>query len=186
MMTKISVDLQGHYCNHWPYVIIQLNGIELFHQPVVETITLDFDVVCNQKNLLEFEHYSKSFGENGVWDTDPSRNQDCFVQIKDIRFDDVSIDTIKHELTFISKWNERSDPEQIKNFSRIDNCNGFMNFNGVIGLEFDTPVYSWLIKEKFIKKQLLNDVIFNKSGNRKFDYEYILNQIDKIKQIIND
>jgi hypothetical protein len=186
MMTKISVDLQGHYYNHWPYVIIRLNGIELFHQSVVETITLDFDVACNQKNLLEFEHYSKSFGENGVWDTDPSRNQDCFVQIKDIRFDDVSIDTIKHELTFISKWNERSDPEQIKNFSRIDNCNGLMNFNGVIGLEFDTPVYSWLIKEKFIKKQLLNDVIFNKSGNRKFDYEYILNQIDKIKQIIND
>jgi hypothetical protein len=55
----------------------------------------------------------------------------------------------------------------------------------VIGVEFDTPVYNWLIEEKFIKKQSTNNAIFNKSGNRRFDYKYILAQIDKIKQIIN-
>jgi hypothetical protein len=68
----------------------------------------------------------------------------------------------------------------------IDNCAGQLNFNGIIKLEFDTPVYSWLIKEKFIKKQPLNNAVFNKSGNRRFDYKYILDKIDKIKQIIND
>jgi len=182
-MTKISIDLQGHYCNHWPWVIVRLNGIELFNQQVIESIKLDFDVVCNQHNLLEFEHYGKSFGANGVWDT--TDQQDCFAQIKDIRFDDVSVDDIRFGLTFISKWNQDSDPEQVKNFSTIDNCNGHMNFNGVIGLEFDTPVYSWLIKEKFIKKQSLDNAIFDKSGNRRFDYKYILDKIDKIKQIIN-
>jgi hypothetical protein len=184
-MTKISIDLQGHYCNHWPWVIVKLNGIELFNQQVIESIKLDFDVVCDQHNLLEFEHYGKSFGTNGVWDT--TSELDCFAQINDIRFDDVSVDRIIISgLTFISKWNQDSDPEQVKNFSTINNCNGLMNFNGVIGLEFDTPVYSWLIKEKFIKKQLADDVVFNKSGNRRFDYKYILDKIDKIKQIIND
>lgn len=183
-MTKISIDLQGHYCNHWPWVIVRLNGIELFNQQVIQSIKLDFDVVCDQHNLLEFEHYGKSFGTNGVWDT--TAELDCFVQINDIRFDDVSVDNIIiSSLTFISKWNQDSDPEQVKNFSTIDHCNGLMNFNGVIGVEFDTPVYNWLIEEKFIKKQSTNNAIFNKSGNRRFDYKYILAQIDKIKQIIN-
>jgi hypothetical protein len=184
-MTKISIDLQGYYCNHWPWVVVRLNGIELFNQQAIESITLDFDVVCNQTNLLEFEHYGKNFGENGVWDTDLSNHQDCFVQINDIRFNDVSIDTIRHELTFISRWNEKSDPEQVKNFSTIYHCNGLMNFNGVIRLEFDIPVYSWLIKEKFIKKDLTDHSIFNKSGSRRFDYKYVLDKINKIKQIIN-
>jgi hypothetical protein len=165
-------------------VIVRLNGIELFNQQVIESIKLDFDVACDQHNLLEFEHYGKSFGTNGVWDT--TSELDCFVQINDIRFDDVSVDNIIISgLTFISKWNQDSDPEQVKNFSTIDHCNGLMNFNGVIGVEFDTPVYNWLIEEKFIKKQSTNNAIFNKSGNRRFDYKYILAQIDKIKQIIN-
>ncbi len=184
-MTKISIDLQGHYCNHWPWVVVRLNGIELFNQQVIESITVDFDVVCNQHNLLEFEHYGKNFGENGVWDTNLSSHQDCFAQINDIRFDDVSIDNVRHELTFISRWNEKSDLEQVKNFSTINHCNGLMNFNGVIELEFDTPVYSWLINEKFIKKNVANNPIFNKSGNRRFDYKYVLDKINKIKQIIN-
>jgi hypothetical protein len=47
-------------------------------------------------------------------------------------------------------------------------------------------VYSWLIKEKFIKTQSINDTIIDRSGNRRFDYKYILDKIDKIKQIIND
>jgi hypothetical protein len=182
-MTKISIDLQGHYCNHWPWVIVRLNGIELFNQQVVETMSLDFSVVCDQHNLLEFEHYDKSFGINGVWDT--TSELDCFAQINDVRFDNVSVDNIISVLPFISKWTQDSDPEQVKNFSMINNCNGLMNFNGVIGLEFDIPVYDWLIKEKFIKKQSINDTIVDRSGNRRFDYKYILNQIDKIKKIIN-
>ena len=185
-MTKISIDLQGYYCNHWPYVIIRLNDKELFNQQVIETITLDFDFECDQKNLLEFEHYGKRFGINGIWDTDLSAGQDCFAQIRDIRFDDVSLEHIINELTFISNWEEGSDLNLIQNFSVIDNCAGQLNFNGIIKLEFDTPVYSWLIKEKFIKKQSLDNAVFNKSGNRRFDYKYILDKIDKIKQIIND
>ena len=183
-MTNISIDLQGHYCNHWPWVIVRLNGIELFNQQVIDAISLNFDVACDQHNLLEFEHYGKSFGSNGVWDT--TSELDCFAQINDVKFDDVSVDNIISGLTFISKWSQDSDPEQVKNFSTIKNCNGQMNFNGVIELEFDTPVYDWLIKEKFIKTQSINDTIVDRSGNRRFDYKYILNQISKIKQIIND
>jgi hypothetical protein len=182
-MTKISIDLQGHYCNHWPWVIVRLNGIELFNQQVIESISLNFDVACDRHNLLEFEHYGKSFGDDGIWDT--TSQLDCFAQINDVRFDDVSVDNIISELTFISRWTQYSDPEQVKIFSTINNCNGLMNFNGVIRLEFDTPVYDWLIKEKFIKKQSINDIIVDRSGNRRFDYKYILNQISKIKQIIN-
>ena len=97
----------------------------------------------------------------------------------------MSLEHIINELTFVSNWDEGSDLNLIQNFSVIDNCAGQLNFNGIIKLEFDTPVYSWLIKEKFIKKQPLNNAVFNKSGNRRFDYKYILDKIDKIKQIIN-
>jgi len=183
-MTKISIDLQGHYCNHWPYLSITLNGVELFNQQVVESMTLDFDVACDQKNLLEFEHYNKSFGTNGVWDTDLSTQQDCFVQIKDIRFDDVSVDGIIVELTFISKWNQYSDPEQVKHFSTINNCNGLMNFNGVIGLEFNTPVYDWLIVKKY-KEPIDKNIAYFSNHTARWHYEEDIRILDEIKNLMD-
>ena len=184
-MTNISIDLQGHYCNHWPYVIIRLNDVELFNQQVIESITLEFDVSCNEKNILEFEHYGKNFGDNGIWDTNPRTQQDCFVQIKDIRFDDVSIDDIRAQLTFISKWKEGTDPKQIENFSTIPNCDGLMNFNGTIGLEFDTPVYDWMIIKKY-KRSIDKTIAYFSNHTARWHYEEdikILNDIKGLMQI---
>jgi hypothetical protein len=181
-MTKISIDLQGYYCNHWPWVIVRLNGIELFNQQVIESIKLDFDVVCDQHNLLEFEHYGKSFGANGVWDT--TSELDCFAQIKDIRFDDVSVDNIVSGLTFISKWSENSDPDQVKNFSTINNCNGLMNFNGVISLEFDMPVYNWLIVKKY-KKPIDKNIAYFSNHTARWHYEEDIRILDEIKNLMD-
>ena len=181
-MTKISIDLQGYYCNHWPWVAVKLNGIELFNQQVVESITLDFDVVCDQTNLLEFEHYGKSFGTNGIWDSGPE--QDCFAQILDIRFDDVSVDNIVSGLTFISKWSQGSDPDQVKNFSTINNCNGLMNFNGVIGLEFDMPVYDWLIVKKY-KKPIDKNIAYFSNHTARWHYEEDIRILDEIKNLMD-
>lgn len=182
LMTKISIDLQGHYCNHWPWVIVRLNGDELFNQQVVDSITADFEVSCNQTNLLEFEHYGKSFGTNGVWDS--TAQQDCFVQIKDIRFDDVSIDDIRTSLAFISKWDDGTDPEQIENFSIIPNCDGLMNFNGTIRLEFDTPVYDWMIVKKY-KKPIDKNIAYFSNHTARWHYEEDLKILDEIKNLMN-
>lgn len=181
-MTKISIDLQGHYCNHWPYLSVRLNGIELFNQQVIESMTLDFDVACDQKNLLEFEHYGKSFGINGIWDS--TSEQDCFAQIKDIRFDDVSVDDIKTQLTFISKWRDGDDPTQIENFSIINNCDGLMNFNGTIGLEFDTPVYDWMIVKKY-KKPIDKNIAYFSNHTARWHYEEDIKILNEIKSLMD-
>lgn len=184
-MTKISIDLQGHYCNHWPYVSIRLNNAELFNQQVIESITVEFEVNCDKTNLLEFEHYGKSFGTNGIWDTNTRTQQDCFAQIKDVRFDDVSIDDIRSRLTFISKWKEGTDPQQIENFSVISNCDGLMNFNGTIGLEFDTPVYDWMIIKKY-KRPIDKTIAYFSNHTARWHYEEdikILNDIKELMQI---
>jgi hypothetical protein len=181
-MTKISIDLRGHYCNHWPWVIVRLNGNELFNQQVIESITMDFDLVCDQHNLLEFEHYGKSFGTNGIWDSTPE--QDCFAQITDIRFDDVSIDNIVSGLTFISKWSQDSDPDQVENFSTINNCNGLMNFNGVISLEFDMPVYDWLIVKKY-KKPIDKNIAYFSNHTSRWHYEEDIRILDEIKNLMD-
>jgi len=181
-MTKISIDLRGHYCNHWPWMIVRLNGIELFNQQVVESISVDFDVECNQKNLLEFEHHGKRFGTNGIWDT--TAQQDCFAVIKDIRFDDVSVDKIISELTFISKWHPGANPAQVENFSVINNCNGSMNFNGVIELEFETPVYDWLIIKKY-KKPVDKNISYFSNHTARWHYEEDLKILDEIKNLMD-
>jgi len=180
-MTKISIDLQGFFCNHWPWVVVRLNGIELFNQQVIDLITLDFNVACDQTNLLEFEHYGTSFGTNGIWDSGPE--QDCFAQIKDIRFDDVSVDNIISGLTFISKWCQDSDPQQVENFSTINNCNGLMNFNGVISLEFDMPVYDWLIIKKY-KKPLGKNIAYFSNHTARWHYEEDLKILNDIKDLM--
>jgi hypothetical protein len=181
----IDIKLQGTFCNHWPQAKITFNDQLIYFSEVENSKILNFELDCSVNNRLTIEHLGKSFGQNNIWDTD--QHNDCVLKIQDIQLDQVSIGKELHSnLIFVTNWASeqltQNSEEFIKKYSVIENCMGQMNFNGTINFDFEVPVYEWLIKEKFInpsKKFTLNTY----SGQGKFDYEYILNKINSMKQL---
>lgn len=175
--TTIEITLQGYFYNHWPELKILLNGNLLFSGPVVEQQVLTFEVNCNHSNQLEFVHHSKQFGENNVWDTDPDTGADCKLQILDIKFNQVSIGPkLRSNLKFVAQNSDQS-------VSVIETSDGWMTFNGLITLEFETPVYDWLIINKF-KLEEQNDKAFYSNFTKRWHYEQDIAILDEIRKIM--
>ena len=62
-----------------------------------------------------------------------------------------------------------------------------MYSNGYIKFEITEPVLNWVIEEKFIKQEKKIDLEFHaRSGQRRFEYDYIQEKIRSIRQKIND
>ena len=182
----VTIQLQGYFCNHWPRAKILVNGQVMADLAVENLQTVEFTVNCDKINTLCFQHYSKSFGENGIYDT--SGTEDCKFQILDIKFDHVSIgEKLKSALRFNNHWSqfqiENNSTEFIQQFSYIENTNGWMAFNGEIVLEFDTPIYDWLIIKKF-KLPLDQDKPFHSNYTTRWYYEENIATIDEIRKLM--
>lgn len=182
----ITVKLIGYYCNEWPCLKILLNNNILFDGEIVDTVTLNFKAEELSSNQLKFVHYGKRFGENNIWDV--TESSDRLIVLKDVLLNDVSIgsDTI-HKLKFYTDWSSKqlsdSDAEFIKKYSIIDYSTGRMPFNGSINLNFCTPVYNWIIDQRFKKSHVGSNAYFsNFSDNWHYDKDIKL--IEEIKELM--
>jgi hypothetical protein len=181
---KIEVDVSANFFVQWPYIQILLNDKELYNDQIENTQLLKFEVECKKNNNLKFIHYNKFYGDDGIWHSD-GKNE-CWVNINDIKFDDVSIgEHLKSKLLFIANWTNNQkilhDKEFINNYSKLYS-NGRMAFNGIIELEFETPVYNWLIPSKY-KSAMIKTSYFSGSTQR-WHYEEDIKLINEIKQIM--
>ena len=184
---NLTISLTGYYYNHWPNLKILHNNVAVFDQPIIDHRLLTIDLPCDKINELKFIHYGKSFGENGVWDSSPDASEQCFINIDDILFNKVSIgETLKSKLIFDTIWSnlqlEQNTQEFINTYSKIQ-CYGMMNFNGSITIEFDTPIYNWLIFNKF--KVPMTDTAYFSNYSARWHYEEDLKVIDEIKELIH-
>jgi hypothetical protein len=176
-MTKIEIVLQGYFYNHWPELKILLNDKLLFDGAVIDKQTLTFDIECQDRNRLEFVHHNKQLGQNNVWDTDPHTGADCKLQIVDLKFNQVSIGArIKSGLEFTADHADQT-------VTIIKESDGWMTFNGSIVLDFETPVYDWLIINKF-KLEEQKDKAFYSNFTNRWHYEQDIALLDEIRKIM--
>ena len=183
---NLIISVTGHYYNHWPNLKILHNNIIIFDQPIVNKQQLTFDLTCTQINELKFIHYGISFGENGVWDSSPNASEQCFVNIDNIFFNAVSIgEALKSKLIFNTEWTDlqiqQNTQEFIDTYNKIQ-CYGMMNFNGSITIEFDTPIYNWLILSKY--KVPITDTAYFSNYSARWHYDEDLKIIKEIKELI--
>lgn len=184
---NLTISLTGYYYNHWPNLKILHNNVTVVDQSIIGDQLLTFDLPCNKNNELKFIHYGKSFGENDVWDSSPDASEQCFINIDDICFNEVSIgETLKSKLVFVTEWSDlqrqQNTQEFIDTYSTIQ-CYGMMNFNGSIIIDFDTPVYDWLIFNKY--KVPMTDTAYFSNYSARWHYEEDLKVIDEIKELID-
>lgn len=187
-MTVIDFNLNvtGHYFNHWPYLKIYHNGQEIFNDQVINIADLNFKLDCKETNTLQIIHYGKKFGDDDIWDSDNDGKQNCYLQINDIKFNDISgKNDILPQLELVTHWTPmqlKSDPEFLNQHSRFCSL-GMMVFNGEIAIEFTTPIYNWLIDKKH-KIPLKETAYFSDYASR-WHYGKDLELIEEIKSLIH-
>jgi hypothetical protein len=59
-----------------------------------------------------------------------------------------------------------------------------MNFNGTIGLEFDTPVYDWMIVKKY-KKPIDKNIAYFSNHTARWHYEEDIKILNEIKSLMD-
>lgn len=183
----LTVSLTGHYYNHWPNLKILHNNTTLFDQSIIDQQLLTFDLNCTETNQLKFIHYGKSFGENNIWDSSPDASEQCYININDICFNSVSIgESLKSKLIFDTEWSDlqrQHHPQEfIDQYSAIQ-CYGMMNFNGSITIDFEIPVYNWLIFSKY--KVPMTDTAYFSNYSARWHYEEDLKIINEIKELLH-
>jgi hypothetical protein len=190
MTTKVNLEVTatGSYFNHWPKLKIYHNNIIIADLEIINQQILQLDLLSSENNNLTFVHYGKSFGENNIWDKDFTSEAECNLVINDIKFDQVSIDEhLKSQLKFKTNWTNtqlrNEDPEFLKKYSE-SNSFGVMIFNGEISINYTTPVYNWLIINKY--KIPRTEIAFHSNYSARWHYDKDLAIIKEIKQLIND
>jgi hypothetical protein len=185
---NLAVDVTGNYFNHWPLIKIYHNECLLFDGSIEDHQTLNFQLTSAvDNNNLKFIHYGKKFGEDGVWDSLPDASEQCFVNINDIKFENVSIGShLMSQLKFTTAWSDIQktyhDQTFIDTYSVI-NSNGMMNFNGEISLSFEVPILNWLIYNKY--KVPETQAAYFSNYSLRWHYEEDLQIIKEIKEILN-
>jgi hypothetical protein len=179
---KLTLDLFGSICNEYPVLTIIHNDHIVFSGTIVENSVVEIDMLLEDTNLIRLYGIGKSNGEVNKWDTllssDGSILKDKYLKINNIRFDDISMG---------AQW--------INSLSfKPDHSPTYHQFygwyeNGSIEFSIDLPLLDWIIQEKFIKFEQSTATATPtnaRSGEIRFDYEYIQNKINLIKKILND
>jgi len=166
---------------------IIVNDQVLHDGPVVDSCKYVYEIVAGKSNHLVIQHYGKRFGDDGIYDCIADQTQDCVLEIKDIRFNDVSIDQdLMSKLDFETQWTTAQlrelTPEFMQDMSKIKCIHGVMNFNSVFRLQFETPILNWLTIAKY-KTEAKKSAYFSNYSLR-WHYEEDLKLIEEIKSLI--
>jgi hypothetical protein len=129
--------------------------------------------------LITLSGIGKKTGEDGNWDTVIDENnkivQDKYLVVKDILIDKISMG---------SDWIKTLQVEPVQH--KQPPFTGWWQ-NGSVSFTLDLPVLDWIIQQKFINAQLPTMSDTNaRSGDDRFDYDYIQRKIVAIKKIISD
>ena len=185
---EIELDVIGKFFNHWPKLQLVVNDKVYYDSEVVDEQTIKIRPLCTKNNTLSLIHYGKQFGETGVYDSLPDGSQSCEIVLRDIRFNDVSIDLMRNDLVFNTIWSQYQQDTTPKNFiDQYTKVCGFqsMTFNGYSNIEFNCPVYDWLIVSKY---KVPNDpsLAYFSGFAARWHYERDLEIIQEIKELFND
>jgi hypothetical protein len=177
---QISFDLYGNCCNEYPLITIKNNQEVLYHGYVQDRQVLIFDIDTLVDHTLTLTGLNKCNGTDGKWDT-AIDDQGRIIKDKNLRINDIQIENISMGIEWIKNL-----PMHKQN-NIIEPCLMGMYANGSIQFRITLPVIDWIIKEKFIKQE--KKLAFEshaRSGQRKFEYEYVQEKIQSIRQILND
>jgi len=182
---KITIDIEGNFCNSWPNLIVEVNNQKIYsnHIENSQIIKLEFNSLFQSGNRFVIGMDNKSFGKRGVWDTKTKNNkiiEDKILTIKSIKLDDVECITLTNNTFHVKRVDKQPTyfPDKVESL-------GVINYNGYFTFSFDLPLYNSLINQKF-KKPMDNEISYFSNYTKVFHYEEEKEVIDDIHNILKE
>jgi hypothetical protein len=175
---NVTITMQGYFCNEWPHVEIVGNNHIYFTGKVEEMQVIRFSIPEQTNNQIVIRHMNKRFGVNGVWDVNVNDNNeitsDRAVKLLDFELNSISIKSwIFDTCKFIT-----TDCEQVQT--------DYFGYNGSITVDFDCPIYEWIICNCVKPKAIMNPskFVINTTSDNLFNYTNDLKELDEIERIL--
>jgi hypothetical protein len=187
-MITIGIYLESKPFNdNWPKMKIYHNNNLIDDIFCLQSQELHYQIEPDVDNLLSIEMYGKRFGDGGIYDVD-SNGQGHEIKIKDITFDEVSIDHLMSKVEFETYWTEHQLSLHNEEFRSKYNKyypNGLIVFNGRLNFNFSTPIYDFLIDKRY-KVDHNKDIAYFSNSTELFNFQLGLSKLEEIKKIINE
>jgi hypothetical protein len=174
----VVINVQGHFCNDWPCVEVSGNNHIYFNGIVQELQEIRFQLPACSTNLIVIKHMNKRFGEHGVWDVKADGDvitQDRAVKLLDVELNTVSVrNWVFDQCRFTTEHGERLQTD-------------YFGHNGSISIEFDCPVYEWIICNcvKPTANPESSNFVINTTSDNLFDYTKDIEELDEIERILD-
>ena len=125
------------------HLLVKFNNNIVFDNVLIEhqeyNIDHNFDDVDGEKNLLSIEMTGKTSNHTQV-DVDGNILSDRVIEISNLSIDNIELGILFQEFsTYEHDFNGTAD-------AIVDQFFGIMGCNGIIRLEFESPVYHWLLE----------------------------------------
>lgn len=184
-MHHLELKVSATYCNRWPTLWVDLNGVTLTETVIDCPKTISVLLHSNlEKNKLSIGMKGKQFGEQNIWDTQVDEQgkiiNDLQLVFDDVKLEDVSILDllIKHQY-----YADDTHGQPIQNAPvLVDNKIGF---NGSFTFEYTLPVLNSITNQKF-KLPLNEDISYFSNYTALFHYEEDQRLINEIQDILDD
>jgi hypothetical protein len=178
-LCQIKIEIQGYWCHQWPKMQVRLNDHIYFDSSIMDYTTVEFTAPINTNNILIIQHYDKKFGQNGQWDT--VSNDGTIVQDRALKLISLQLDSVD-----ISEYIFKNCP-LITEHKEVVNTD-YYGFNGDVRINFDYPVYNWVIDNIIKPKSKISSDLsqaIETSYNNLFDYQQDLIELAEIENILN-
>jgi hypothetical protein len=122
-------------------LIVRLDGCVIFNDPlptVPSTVTHEFQD-DESEHVLEFEMQGKTSNHTVINDAGEIL-QDHTITIKNVSFDNIPLG---HVFTELSEYHHDFNGTK---FPVVEKFYGTAGCNGIVKLEFKTPIYLWLLE----------------------------------------
>lgn len=172
------MDLVGTWCNDWPKLQVSVNGNIYWDAEVQDAITVDVQVPVQGRNTLRIEHYGKSFGEQGRWDTESHNG--VIVRDRGIKIKRLWLEQIDLTQYIVARWPMKVPQGEINT--------DYLGHNGHITIEFGGDVYSWVITELIAPKEQnkpVFDLVVETSFGNLYNYDRDRIELEEIQNILD-
>jgi hypothetical protein len=185
-MVLLNIEATSQYCNHWPTLVINHNGVQIFSDVIEEqkNIELELQSIEHQPNTLQVGMKGKMFGDKGVFDTvvtDGVITEDLQINLQKVTLDQVDIMDLLTRNDYTVDIVPGMKPYHKTKFK----ANGELAFNGYYVMEYELPLFKYLTNAKW-KKPADDGVSYFSNHTMVFHYEEQKKEMQETELILKE
>ena len=185
-MVLLNIEATSQYCNRWPTLLVNHNGVQIFCDTIQEQASIDLNLqpTDDHANTLIVGMKDKRFGDQGVYDTvvtDGVITEDSQINLQKVTLDKVDIMDLLTRNDYTVDIVAGMKPYHKTKFK----ANGELAFNGYYLMQYELPLLPYLTNAKW-KKPADKGVSYFSNSTMVFHYEEQQKEILETELILKE